>query len=81
MAVSKVLLASVAIGTPLDQARRFWTPKRMREAQALPVHLPGNADLADGAPGSTPPPACMTSSGVASLLSRSLRYREQAGPT
>ncbi len=29
----------------------------MKEAQALPVHLPGNAELADGTPGSTPPPA------------------------
>jgi V8-like Glu-specific endopeptidase len=37
------------------QARRFWTPQRMRKAQALPVHLPGNAQLADGAPdGSSP---------------------------
>ena len=31
--------------------------------------------------GSTPPSDCMTSSGVASRLSRSLRYREHAGPT
>jgi V8-like Glu-specific endopeptidase len=29
----------------------------MESAQALPVHLPGNAQLADGTPGSTPPPA------------------------
>lgn len=29
----------------------------MREAQALPAHLPGNAELADGTPGSTPPSA------------------------
>ena len=49
--------ASVAIGTPLEQIRRFWTPERMEEARALPVHLPGDAELADGAPGRTPPPA------------------------
>jgi hypothetical protein len=49
--------ASVAIGTSLNQARRFWTPQRMEEAEALPLHLPGNAELSDGAPGSTPPPA------------------------
>ena len=48
---------SVAAAVRLDQARRFWTPERMKEAQALPVHLPGNAELADGAPGSTPAPA------------------------
>jgi len=46
--------ASVATGPRLDQARRFWTPQRMRDAQALPVPLPGNAQLADGTPGSTP---------------------------
>ncbi len=48
---------SVATATHLDQARSFWTPERMEAAQALPVHLPGNAQLADGAPGSTPPAA------------------------
>ncbi|HEY6551191.1 MAG TPA: hypothetical protein VIY71_08345 [Solirubrobacterales bacterium] len=36
------------------QARRFWTPQRMKEAQALPVHLPGNHQLADGTPGTAP---------------------------
>jgi len=49
--------ASTTTGARLDQARRFWTRERMKEAQALPVHLPGNAELADGASGSTPPPA------------------------
>lgn len=48
---------SIAHGTQLSQARRFWTPERMKEAQALPIHLPGNAQLADGTPGSSPPPA------------------------
>jgi V8-like Glu-specific endopeptidase len=47
--------ASIATGARLDQARRFWTPERMREARELPVHLPGNAQLGDGAPGSSPP--------------------------
>jgi hypothetical protein len=37
------------------QARRFWTPQRMREAEALPSPLPGNPHLADGTPGSSPP--------------------------
>jgi hypothetical protein len=49
--------ASVATGAQLGQARRFWTPERMADAEALPTHLPGNAELADGTPGSTPPPA------------------------
>lgn len=49
--------ASVAGGTQLGQARHFWTPERMKEAQALPVHLPGNAQLADGTPGGSPPAA------------------------
>jgi V8-like Glu-specific endopeptidase len=49
--------ASLGTGTQLDRARDFWTPKRMESAQALPVHLPGNAQLADGTPGSTPSPA------------------------
>lgn len=47
--------ASIATGTHLDQARRFWTPQRMEQAQALPAHLPGNHQLADGTPGSAPP--------------------------
>jgi hypothetical protein len=47
--------ASIATGTRLDEARRFWTPQRMREAEALPVHLPGSHQLGDGAPGSSPP--------------------------
>ncbi len=47
--------ASVATGTQLDQARRFWTPQRMGQARALPVHLPGSAQLGDGTPGSAPP--------------------------
>jgi V8-like Glu-specific endopeptidase len=40
-----------------EQARRFWTPARMRQARALPAHLPGDAQLADGTPGSSPPAA------------------------
>jgi V8-like Glu-specific endopeptidase len=47
--------ASIATGTHLDQARRFWTPQRMEQAEALPVHLPGNHQLADGAPDGPPP--------------------------
>jgi hypothetical protein len=56
--------ASVATGTQLGQARRFWTPERMREAQALPAELPGNAQLADGAPGTAPPVALPGESSV-----------------
>ena len=47
--------ASIGAGSHLDEARRFWTPERMREAEALPVHLPGSHQLGDGTPGSSPP--------------------------
>jgi V8-like Glu-specific endopeptidase len=46
---------SVAAGSRLDRARRFWTAERMKEARGLPVHLPGSAKLADGTPGTSPP--------------------------
>jgi V8-like Glu-specific endopeptidase len=46
---------SIATGTRLDQARRFWTPERMSKAAALPAPLPGNPHLADGTPGSSSP--------------------------
>jgi V8-like Glu-specific endopeptidase len=47
----------MAADTGVDQARHFWTPSRMESARPLPAHLPGNAQLADGTPGSAPPPA------------------------
>jgi V8-like Glu-specific endopeptidase len=47
-----------------DQARRFWTGKRMESAPALPVHLPGNAQLADGTPGSAAPTALPSESSI-----------------
>lgn len=47
--------ASIATGTRLDEARSFWTPQRMEQATALPAHLPGNHELADGKPGSASP--------------------------
>ncbi len=46
---------SVSPGAGSTQARRFWTPERMREAEALPVHLPGEGELADEPAGSLPP--------------------------
>lgn len=51
---------SVATGDRAAGARHFWTPERMREAEALPAHLPGNPHPADGTPGippSTPIPS------------------------
>lgn len=47
--------ASLSAAAQAEQARRFWTPERMRQANALPAPLPGDPDLADGVPGSTPP--------------------------
>lgn len=53
--VASAQAAPASTGRQVSQARRFWTPQRMREAEALPVHLPGSAQLTDGTPGSSPP--------------------------
>jgi V8-like Glu-specific endopeptidase len=47
--------ASAAIGAGPKQARRFWTPERMREAEALPTPLPGDSRLTSEPAGSVPP--------------------------
>jgi len=47
---------SVSPGSGPTQARRFWTPERMREAEALPPPLPGEGQLAGEPTGSVPPP-------------------------
>jgi V8-like Glu-specific endopeptidase len=45
---------SVSAGAQVARARHFWTPERMRRAEALPSPLPGDPRLVDGVPGSTP---------------------------
>jgi V8-like Glu-specific endopeptidase len=49
------LAGDAAVGAGSEQARRFWTPERMREAAALPVHLPGQGRLAEEPADSLPP--------------------------